>query len=412
MPASSRPAVPAAAVLAVLALTLLLAWWTKARCLLTEASWDAGEEYLRWCYTDIYPLWWAERLNEGAIPYLDHPVEYPVLTGAWMLVANSVARLAPAGLQGRAFLHVTIAMGAAMLVATFVLLRRAGLPGDRLLWFAAAPTLVVYAFMNWDPLPVMLATAAVVLHRRDRDSAAGVAAGLGAAAKLYPALVVTLFVIARLRQRRPGAALLTGGAAAGAWLVVNVPVLLAAPEGWGRFLELSRTRPADHDSLYRIAEVYLRGDRPFDVPTLNLVTAVLFVAVAAAVLVVGLRRREPRDSWELFLPLLIAFLLTSKVYSPQFSLWLLPLMALTLPRLTPFLVFCAADLAVFLVRFRWLGGRQGLLPAPGFPAFAAAILLRDATLVWIAWVTVRQRPRWLVRSAATTGVAEAPTGGR
>ncbi len=408
--ATSRRAVGLAGV--VFASGLALAWWTKARCLLTDSSWDAGEEYVRWCYTDVYPLWFVERLNEGAVPYLDHPVEYPVLTGAWMLVADRVADVFPAALQGRAFLQVTMVMGAAMLAATFLLLRRTGLPPRRLLWFAAAPTLVVYAFINWDPLAVVLATAAVVLHREGRDGAAGVAAGLGAAAKLYPALLVPLMVLARLRERRPRAALVTGGAAAAAWLAVNLPVLVAAPDGWGRFLELSRTRPADHDSLYRIAEVYLRGDRGFDVPTLNLVTAGLFAVAAVAVVWAGSRRRAPGDTWELFLPLLIAFLLTSKVYSPQFSLWLLPLLALSLPRVTPFLLFCAADLAVFVIRFRWLGGRQGLLPAPGFGAFALAIAARDAVLVWIAWLAVRERPRWLGErpEAAAAGVRSDPPG--
>jgi len=390
------------AVVAVLCLALALAWFSKSRCLLFDAGWQDGEQYRGWCYTDIYPLWFVERLDAGAVPYLDHPVEYPVLTGAWMWLANQVARVLPAEAQGQAFLQVTMAMAAACLAATLALLHRMGLPPRRLLWYAAAPTLVLCAFVNWDALPVMLATAAIWLHREDRDVAAGVAAGLGAAAKLYPALLVSLVVLARLRQRRPRAALAHAGAAVGVWLAVNLPVYLAAPEGWSRFLQLSRSRPADHDSLYRIIEVELRSSQ-FDVPTLNLVTAVLFVGAAAAVLIVGVRRRPPAHTWQLFLPLLIAFLLTSKVYSPQFSLWLLPLLALALPRRTPFLLFCAADAAVFLVRFPWLGGRQGFTPAPGYGVFAVTIAVRAAVLAWIAWLAVRERPAWDGTAAAAEG---------
>ncbi len=404
--ASSRP-LPKA-VVAVACLTLALAWFSKARCLLVDAGWQNGEQYRGWCYTDIYPLWFVERLDTGAVPYLDHPVEYPVLTGAWMWLANQVAGILPPAVQGQAFLQVTMAMAAACLAGTLVLLHRMGLPPRRLLWYAAAPTLVLGAFVNWDALPVVLSTAAIWLHREDRDVAAGVAAGLGAAAKLYPALLVGLVVVARLRQRRPGAALAHAGAAAAVWLAVNLPVYLAAPEGWSRFLQLSRTRPADHDSLYRIIEVELRSTS-FDVPTLNLVTAALFAVAAAAVLIVGVRRRPPADTWQLFLPLLIAFLLTSKVYSPQFSLWLLPLLALALPRLSPFLWFCAADAAVFLVRFPWLGGRQGLTPAPGYGVFAVTIGLRAVVLVWIAWLAVRERPEWdAVRSTPTAEPLQPP----
>ncbi len=395
-------------VVAVLCLTLALAWFSKSRCLLVDAGWQNGEEYRGWCYTDIYPLWFVERLNAGAVPYLDHPVEYPVLTGAWMWLANQVAAVLPPDVQGQAFLQVTIAMAAACLAGTLVLLHRMGLPPRRLLWYAAAPTLVLCAFVNWDALPVLLSTAAIWLHREDRDVAAGVAAGLGTAAKLYPALLVGLVVVARLRQRRPRAALAHASAAVAVWLAVNLPVYLAAPEGWGRFLELSRTRPADHDSLYRIIEVELRSTS-FDVPTLNLVTAALFIVAASAVLIVGVRRRPPADTWQLFLPLLIAFLLTSKVYSPQFSLWLLPLLALALPRPTPFLWFCAADAAVFLVRFPWLGGRQGFTPAPGYGVFAVTIAVRAAVLAWIAWLAVRERPDW-GGAVHTDGPAASPTG--
>lgn len=374
-----------------LALGLTAAWFTKTRCLLLDSGWENGEEYTSYCYSDIFPLWWVERLNVGAVPYLDHPVEYPVLTGAWMYVANALAMRFPAGLQSRAFLHITILIGAACFAGTFVLLRRMGVPPARLLWFALAPTLIVYGFMNWDALPVLLATLAIAMHRQRRDVAAGVAAGLGAAAKLYPAFFLPVFALARLRQRDLRGALLTVGAGAAAWLATNVPVFVVAPDGWGRFLELSRTRLADHDSLYRILEVGLRADVRFDVPTLNIVTGVLFLIGAAIVLWFGTRRRDAADWWQLVLPVLITFLLTSKVYSPQFSVWLLPLLVLVLRRPAPFLAFAAVDLAVFLTRFAWLGGRQGYQPAPGYGVFATAVVLRALVLLWIVWLTVRQR---------------------
>jgi hypothetical protein len=84
-------------------------------------------------------------------------------------------------------------------------------------------------------------------------------------------------------------------------------------------------------------------------------------------------------------------------------------MALALPRVGPdastssrpfpgpYVAFLAADLAVFALRFPWLGGRQGLSPAPGYGAFAVAIGIRAAVLMWIVWLCVRRRPRYLQR---------------
>jgi uncharacterized membrane protein len=374
---------------AILLVTLLAAWWTKGRCL-GDGGWTGGEQYSGWCYTDIVPLWFAEELNTGATPYVDHAVEYPVLIGAQMWVAGGLVRaIAPAG-GSTSFFAITVLLSGPLYAWAAFRLYRMGLGTKRLLWMIAAPSFIVYAFMNWDALAVALAVVAIELHRRDRDLSAGVAAGLGAAAKLFPAFLVPIVIIARLTQKRPRAALAHAAGAAGAWLVVNVPVMLAAPTGWAEFLRLNRTRPADWDSLwYFLQEV--RGTS-FEVSTLNLVTAALFVAGAAAIVWIGRQRLAPDEQWRLLLPVLCWFLLTNKVYSPQFSIWLLPLMALALPNAAAFAAFAVSDLFVFVIRFPFLGGRQDITPAPGYNVFAIAILVRAVVLLWVIADTLVSPP--------------------
>jgi hypothetical protein len=85
----------------------------------------------------------------------------------------------------------------------------------------------------------------------------------------------------------------------------------------------------------------------------------------------------------------ILFLLTSKVYSPQFSLWLLPWFALALPGLGRipalglFAAFEVADVAVFVTRFTWFG-----IGGPDQWVFETAVVLRSLVLVAcvLAWV--------------------------
>ncbi len=370
-------------------LTILVGWWSKARCLDAE-GWARGEQYLGWCYSDVYALWWAEELDDRAVPYLDHPVEYPVLTGAQMGLAALMVYALPGVHEAQAFFHVTAAMGAALLLATLLLLVRVGVPPGRLLWFAVAPTLAAYAFMNWDPLAVFAVTLAVVLHVSGRDTASGVAAGLGAAAKLFPVFLVPIVVAARLAEGRARDALRHLAAAVAAWLAVNLPVLVIAPVGWRRFLELNQRRLADWDSLWFLAE-QLRGVR-FGLAPLNIASMALFAVGAVAITAVGTRRRRPRDWWTLLLPVLCWFLLTNKVYSPQFSLWLLPLFVLALPEAAPFAAFTVADLMVFITRFPFLGGREGFLPAPGYEVFAWAVAARAVALLWVIAVCISWRP--------------------
>ena len=377
--------------LGVLILTLLLAWWTKGRCLF-DGGWSGGEQYSGWCYTDIVPLWFAEELNIGKIPYLGHNVEYPVLIGAQMLVAATMVRafVFDPGAHSSSFYVANVLLGAPMYGYAAYRLYRMGVTPVRLLWAIAAPTFVIYAFMNWDAMAVMLSVIAIDLHRRNRDVGAGIAAGLGTAAKLFPAFLIPIVVIARLSQGRRGDAVKHLAAGAAAWLVVNVPVMIAAPTGWAEFLRLNQTRSADWDSLWFFFQ-HVRGSA-FDVPTLNLLTAGLFVLGAVAIVLIGRQRLEPDEQWRLLLPVVCWFLLTNKVYSPQFSIWLLPLMALALPRPAIFAAFAVADLFVFAIRFPFLGGRQDVTPAPGYELFAVAILVRAAVLIWVMVETMRAPP--------------------
>lgn len=342
------------------------------------------DQYLHWCYSDIPPLYFSERLSEGAVPYLDHPVEYPVLTGLWM----ALAALPAAGVVS--FFWWTgalLVLGA--VVTAGLLAREVGL--GRALAFAAAPTLLVSGAVNWDLPAVALATGGLVAHRRGRDGWAGALLGLGTAAKLFPGLFLLAVVPAAWRGRGRRAGMTTAGAAVGAWLAVNLPIVIAAPGSWWRFFELSRERGNDWDSLYTL--VANAAGTSFEMSTLNTLSALLFVLGAAALLAVAVRR-DPPTRWHLVaLPLLTLFLLVNKVYSPQFSLWLLPLFALSFPGWGWFAAFSVADVAVTMTRFPYLAEfvGEGIDGAWSYGPFGFAVLVRAAILVPAAWIGWRDR---------------------
>lgn len=382
--ARDRAPRPTRAVLLGVVLTAVLAvagaLWLKSWCGVPGSGHDL---YLRWCYSDIPPLWFAERLHEGAIPYLDHPVEYPVLTGLWMWLAAIPAETAGTFLFWTGLLLLACAAAIAVL-----LVREVG--AVRALAFAAAPTLLVSAAVNWDLPAVLLATAGLLAHRRGRDGLTGAFLGLGTAAKLFPALFLLPTTLAAWRLRGTRGALTTVLTAAVVWWAVNVPVALAAPEAWLRFFRLSRERPSDWDALTTVvAEV--TGWAP-SIPTLNLLTGAAFVVGAVAIVAVAVRR-DPPATWHLAaLPLLAWFLLTSKVYSPQFSLWLLPLFALAFPGWGWWAAFAVADLAVTATRFPYLGNfiDGGLEGSLGWGWFGLALVVRAVVLAGAAWTGWRR----------------------
>jgi hypothetical protein len=132
------------------------------------------------------------------------------------------------------------------------------------------------------------------------------------------------------------------------WLAVNVPVLIVAPSGWARFYVFSKDRGADWGSIWYMFEhfnVPVLGNPQLSV--LNLLTEVFFAVACAAIAVLALAApRRPRLPQLCFL-VLAAFLMTNKVWSPQYVVWLVPLAVLARPRLWPYLLWQLAEVAYF-----------------------------------------------------------------
>jgi uncharacterized membrane protein len=386
-------------VLAVTFVSLAISLAIRQPC--AAGDWADGRQYRRLCYTDIVPLYGSEQLTGGRLPYLDSCTdaqgqcdEYPLLTMYAMRLSAWV------GDSYAGFFHANAALLALCALAVSWMLHR--LTGARALFFAVAPTLIVYAFVNWDLLAVALATAATLAYLRRRDTASGVLLGLGAAAKLFPALLVVPFALGRIRERRPEAAAGLAVWATVAFAAVNLPFAVAAPRSWSTFFAFNAERPVDWDSLWMLGcQLILdRSSCTWSTPVVNALSAVALVAFGWVLWTVK-RMREPEfPRWTFAFPLLVVFLLTGKVYSPQFSLWLLPWFSLVLPNLWLFIAFSASDVAVFVTRFSWFGrlSAEGGDPAfagfDGAPlgAFQLAVGLRAAVLVGclVAWVLARQ----------------------
>src|SRR5581483_6190014 len=163
---------------------------------------------------------------------------------------------------------------------------------------------------------------------------------------------------------------------------------VAAPRSWWEFFRFNAARPADWDSLWFIGCHRLTGQLYCGhTGAINLASAALFVIGCLALWRLRRRRAPGLQWWTLGFPILVVFLLTNKVYSPQYGLWLLPWFALALPDLRLFALFEAADVAVFLTRFSWFGRYSNLGGLP-IGAFEIAVLVRSVVLLicLAAWV--------------------------
>jgi uncharacterized membrane protein len=227
------------------------------------SNWTHNYQYTRVCYSDILPLYSSEKLSEGKTPYIDHPVEYPVIIGAAMEGAAQVAKLAPAdkfSQRNALFYDATaILLTLAALIAVVCTALTAGWRRLDAVLFAGAPLLAFHAFTNWDLLAVAFAAGAMLAWAKKAPAVAGLLIGFGAATKAYPLLLlVALFFLAyragRLRVWAKCAAWAVGALVA--TYAVVWPFAGSYVDAGGkshnnlwRFVELNQTRPADWDSL-------------------------------------------------------------------------------------------------------------------------------------------------------------------
>jgi hypothetical protein len=402
--ATSSAAVPVGMVLAA-ALVVVAGWMFKAHCY-ADGGWHGGEQYTTGCYTDVVPFWTIRDVSTGAVPYVDTALEYPVLTGAQIWFEGAVARaLVGSTASAFVFLAVVTVVNGALALGILAVLARIGVPRGRLWWWALAPPLVLYVGHNWDLLAMFLLMVAIAAHLRGRALASGIAVGLGTAAKLFPGLALPLFALTHLRRGAVGDVIRLLGGAAGAWLVVNVPVAVVAFERWAEFYTFSSERLGTFAASWTVAaELDLLST---SVAQRNLWGAVAFAVGAVAVVAAGWRRHAGRE-WVLLTPLVAWFLLTNKVYSPQFDLWLLPLLVATSRRTWPLAAFVATDALVYLTEFWYLGQRAGYSPSAPYGALAVAAVLRAVVLVCIVVLAVRDRaPAWTAPAGSSTAVDEA-----
>jgi uncharacterized membrane protein len=351
-------------------------------------AWFRGtsSQYTHACYSDIPHLFVGRGFSEGLIPYFDRLpgdmeyLEYPVLTGLFMQVASWISRIG--GGSGLAqqqmywMINAGLLMICAAVIAVCVARTHRRRPWDALL-VALAPAFALTATINWDLLAVALTAAAMLMWSRGRVLAFGVLIGLATAAKLYPVLLLGPLLVLCWRAGKWREFLTATLGAAAAWLVVNLPVMLFAPEGWKKFYTFSQERQVDFGSFWLI--ITQRTGESIDVENVNTYATLLMILACAGIGLLTLRApRRPRFAQVAFL-VVAAFILTNKVYSPQYVLWLIPLAALARPRWRDFLIWQACEVMYYLGIWMYLAyttspKHQGL-PQEGYQLAIALHLL-------------------------------------
>lgn len=328
-------------------------------------------------WSDAY-LIYARSLSGHRLPYVDGPFEYPPLIGAAAAIFSLIAGT-PA-----AFVALWGALLAACAAGAALLLTRAATPSRVAARFALTPQLLLLGGINFDLLAVLFLVAALIAARAKHDGRTAVGLALGAASKLFPLAAAPIAVMRSSRPARSVAVLVVALAACYA------PAIMAGSSAAGSPAFYLLGIPANLDSPGGLIASALAS---LGIAEAQLIVVVLSITGLTATYLFGvLPRAKAADPVSVFGLAIVATLAWSRLYSPQYSLWLLPLFVLLPLRGRTFALLTLGDLMVFLSIYpltlvRWPAGDvrvTGLMLL-----LVAGVLTRHLALL-CSWRELRQ----------------------
>jgi Glycosyltransferase family 87 len=283
---------------------------------------------------------YAHEMTSGRWPYGDFFDEYPVFAQPLFVVV----RLLP-GAFTDTFKWTMAVCGAIAILLLLAAMQRLGAPSVRLLAAAAvagaSPVLVGPVFLNtYDLFAAALTAAAVLAFVLRRERLAYVLLALAVAAKVYPLVLLPLVLVDTWERGGRDAVKRAVVWFAGVLALVHLPFLVVGPGGLRYSYWLQLRRGLEVESLaggfllvldrVGLHQVTMRDESPGSrnvVGTLAdaLATLSSLVVIAAVILVVWLYVRRNRDFLLAAGAAVTAFVAFGKVLSPQYVVWLVPI---------------------------------------------------------------------------------------
>ncbi|NCX39463.1 MAG: mannosyltransferase, partial [Actinobacteria bacterium] len=251
-----------------------------------------------------------------------------------------------------------------------------------------APAMIASLYINWDLWAITTMMLAIYWFDRKAYLYSSLALAISISTKFLPVflLLPILFILWRSNQIRELVkyALTT----AALWLAINLPFALTTPTGWWRFYKLNVEREADWGSLWLAFNHLGLG-----LANLNYLTILLLlIGLTSFVVFLFELKNTPTLASVAFIVLAIV-MVASKVYSPQYVLWLTPLAVIALTNkkdLHAFWIWQSAETLYHLAIWQHLalftGAKFGLQQG----GYATITLIRIGATIYLAWVLIKR----------------------
>ncbi|MFM6940369.1 MAG: mannosyltransferase [Candidatus Planktophila sp.] len=285
-----------------------------------KSVWAGPDQYIHACYSDLPALFSDRAFGKGEWAFTggDKAVEYPALQG---VVMWATAKVSPDGPVS--YFNFSAILLALLFIASTFLVHR--IKTEATVIYALAPSGILAMYINWDLWAIVTMLLAIYWFDRKQEIASAAILGVSIATKFFPIVLLLPIAIIFIRrhQIKEGARFIA--LTLGTFIAINIPFALTTPQGWWRFFSLNLHREADWGSLWYGASVF--GLNLSHINFLSILTLLIGVTVVAIFL---LQTQETLPLSESALYIFIVLLTVSKVYSPQYVLWLTPLVLLAI----------------------------------------------------------------------------------
>ena len=260
-------------------------------------------------YSDLMDTLWQRIIHAtGIIPYVSYKLEYPGVSAA-VLYASSLW-----GDMYAFYLSMSLILFACMLGTLFIVhrsLRERGQPVQAIAYFIVfTPSFIYFSIYSFDWIGAVLMVASIYLAYKRRAFRSGVFIGLAAAARIIP-IVCLPFILLEFKSKKNRLLLL--GSAGAAWLAANTYFILTDLPGF--------LYPYQFQAGMGVEDSWLGLASPF--------AKELSIVTLGAALGLILLWRERFNLFQQTLLAMLAFVICSFKFPPQYMILLLPLFALT-----------------------------------------------------------------------------------
>jgi hypothetical protein len=368
---------------ALVALAILAALLSVAKfshC--ANTGWATPDQYVHACYSDLPALFEARGLSSNEWPFAsdDNSVEYPVVT-AMVMYATSFAANSPVS-----YFNINIFFLILLFIATVILVRK--IRPEFAYLVPVAPAMIASLFINWDLWAIATMMLAIYWFDRKQYLASAVLLGVSISTKFLPIFLLIPVVFIFWREAKMKDAIRYLAITFGIWSALNLPFAVTTPTGWWRFYKLNLDRGPDWGSFWLALQ-----QLGINLTNLNYLSILLLLIALTtiAILLFELRYTPSLASVAFFV--IASVMLASKVYSPQYVLWLTPLAVIALTNtkdLHAFWLWQTTEIIYHIAIWQHLAqvtdAKFGLGPTP----FAILTLLRIAGTIYLMVVLARR----------------------